>query len=197
MLLKPAMGQVSVNAEIRTQALSLWHEQGEDATAAITQMIEGLPDLDRLDLFTQQALSDLTREFLQEYLKPEWMRSTRVTALERQYFPDERTGELGSDSSVRGLAGDDRGRGPVQLQEAIAALHPDIRTWLCYVLLDFAVVDPALKELPAGRAFEFAAEMRLSDVYDAICKKEWQLNDKKWLQHKQMVQKAYAELPKD
>jgi hypothetical protein len=230
MLLKPAMGQVSVNAEIRRQALSLWHEQGEDATAAITQMIEGLPDLDRLDLFTQQELSDLTREFLQEYLKPEWMRSTRVIALERQYFPDERTGErtfekrpvegpvdprsasvvcwpdrnpseLRSDSSVHGLAGEDadrdRGRGPVQLQEAIAALHPDIRTWLGYVLLDFAVVDPTLKELPAGRAFEFAAEMQLSDVYDAICKKEWQLNDKKWLQHKQMVQKAYAELPKD
>jgi hypothetical protein len=51
--------------------------------------------------------------------------------------------------------------------------------------------------MPAGRAFEFAGEMQLSNVYDAIYKKELQLNDKKWLQHKQKVQKAYAELPKD
>lgn len=115
MLLKLATGLATVNAEsysqqaeaifsaepgttsatpthpenfIRTRALRLWHEQGEVATAAITRMIEGLPNLDRLDLFAQQELSDLTREFLQEYLRPEWMRSTLVTALERQYFPE-------------------------------------------------------------------------------------------------------------
>ena len=96
-----------------------------------------------------------------------------------------------SDSSVRGLTD------PPQLQEAIAALHPDIRTYFGYVLLDFALADPSLEDMPAGRAFEFAAEMQLSDVYDTICKKELHLNDKKWLQHKQKVQKAYAELPKD
>jgi Peptidase family M48 len=209
MLLKLATGLVTVNAEsysqqaeaifsaepgttsatpthpenfIRTRALRLWHEQGEASTAAITRMIEGLPNLDRLDLFTQQELSDLTREFLQEYLRPGWMRSTLVTALERQYFPD-----------AVGLAGG----APAQLQEAIAGLHPDIRTYLGYVLLDFALADPSLGDMPAGRAFEFAGEMQLSDVYDAIYKKELQLNDKKWLQHKQRVQKAYAELPKD
>jgi hypothetical protein len=185
MLLKLATGLATVNAErenfIRTQALRLWHEQGEDAAAAIRQMIEGVPDLDRLDLFAQQELSDLTRQFLQEYLRPGWMRSTLVTALERQYFPE----------------GGDRNRGPAQLQEVIAGLHPDIRTYFGYVLLDFALADPSLEDMPAGRAFEFAGEMQLSDVYDAICKKELQLNDKKWLQHKQKVQVAYAELPKD
>jgi hypothetical protein len=206
---------------IRTQALRLWHEQGEAATAAITRMIEDPPDLDRLDLFSQQELDDLTRKFLQEYLRPGWMRSTLVMALERQYFPDERTFEKrtreqspfegtgdtrsasavfgqdrdsadpGSASAVRGLTD------PPQLQAAIAGLHPDIRTYFGYVLLDFALADPSLEDMPAGRAFEFAEEMQLSDVYDAICKKELQLNDKKWLQHKQKVQKAYAELPKD
>jgi len=175
---------------IRTQALRLWHEQGEAATDAITRLIEGIPDLDRLDLFTQQELSDLTWEFLQEYLRPGWMRSTLVTALERQYFPDESPFE----KRTREGAAD---RGPAQLREAIAGLHPDIRNYFGYVLLDFALADPSLEDMPAGRAFEFAGEMQLSDVYDAICKKEWQLNDKKWLQHKQKVQKAYAELPKD
>jgi Zn-dependent protease with chaperone function len=231
MLLKLATGLVTVNADsysrqaeaifsaepgttsatpthqenfIRTRALRLWNEQGEAATAAITRMIEGLPDLDRLDLFSRQELSDLTREFLQEYLRPGWIRSTLVTALERQYFPDESpfegTGDIRSASAV---FEQDRNtdahvvRQSSQLQEAIAGLHPDIRTYLGYVLLDFALADPSLEDMPAGRAFEFAAEMQLSDVYDAICKKELQLNDKKWLQHKQKVQKAYAELPKD
>ena len=169
---------------IRTRALRLWHEQGEDAAAAIRQTIEGMPDLDRLDLFTRQALSDLTRQFLQEYLRPGWIRSTLIIALERQYFPD--TGEnSGGEAEV------------AQLQETIAGLHPDIRNYFGYVLLDFALADPSLEDMPAGRAFEFAGEMQLSDVYDSICKKELQLNDKKWLQHKQKVQKAYAELPKD
>jgi Zn-dependent protease with chaperone function len=230
MLLKLATGLVTVNADsysqqaeaifsaepgttsampthpenfIRTRALRLWHEQGEAATGAITRMIEGLPGLDRLDLFTQRELSDLTRQFLREYLRPGWIRSTLVTALERQYFPEG--GGKATDGEVGGREAADRDAanrgvadcGVAQLQEAIAGLHPDIRTYFGYVLLDFALADPSLEDMPAGRAFEFAGEMQLSDVYDAICKKEWQLNDKKWLQHKQKVQKAYAELPKD
>jgi hypothetical protein len=227
MLLKLATGLTTVNAEsysrqaeaifsaepgttsvtpthpenfIRTRALRLWHEQGEAATAAITRMIEGLPSLDRLDLFTRQQLSDLTRQFLQEYLRPGWMRSTLVTALERQYFPNP-GGPAADQSAVnRNAAAQEEAaqdRGAAHLQEAIAGLHPDIRTYFGYVLLDFALADPSLEDMPAGRAFEFAGEMQLSDVYDTICKKELQLNDKKWLQHKQKVQKAYAELPKD
>jgi Peptidase family M48 len=234
MLLKLATGLTTVNAEsysrqaeaifsaepgtksdtpthpenfIRTRALRLWHEQGEAATAAISQMIEGLPDLDRLDLFTQQQLSDLTREFLQEYLRPAWIRSTLVMALEQQYFQTSgKTCERAA-NAANSVFGQDGGSAdsasgnsmpePAQLQETIAGLHPDIRTYFGYVLLDFALADPSLEDMPAGRAFEFAAEMQLSDVYDTICKKELQLNDKKWLQHKQKVQKAYAELPKD
>jgi hypothetical protein len=222
MLLKLATGLTTVNAEsygqqaeaifsaepgttsatptrpenfIRTRALRLWHEQGEAATAAITRMIEGLPDLDRLDLFARQQLSDLTRQFLQEYLRPGWMRSTLVTALERQYFANG-GGLSEADGRAQSVPGSVK-RGAAQLQEAIAGLHPDIRTYFGYVLLDFALADPSLEDMPAGRAFEFAGEMQLSDVYDAIYKKELQLNDKKWLQHKQKVQKAYAELPKD
>jgi hypothetical protein len=181
---------------IRTRALRLWHEQGEAATAAITRMIEGLPDLDRLDLFTRQQLSDLTRQFLREYLRPEWMRSTLVMALERQYFPEDG----GAADRNRGAGVNDEEpvtQGAAQLQEAMAGLHPDIRTYFGYVLLDFALADPSLEDMPAGRAFEFAGQMQLSDVYDTIYKKELQLNDKKWQQHKQKVQKAYAELPKD
>jgi hypothetical protein len=83
------------------------------------------------------------------------------------------------------------------LAAAIAGMHPDIRTYFGYVLLDFALADPSLEEMPAGRALEFAGEMRLSDVYDTICKKELQLNDKKWQQQKEKLLNAYAGLSKD
>jgi hypothetical protein len=184
MLLKLATGltAVSVDRELRTRALHLWHGQGEAAAPEITRMIEGFPDLGRLDLFWQQELKELTYDFLQEYLRPEWMRTTMITGLRRQYFPSDEPGS---------------GRPPEELAAAIAGMHPDIRTYFGYVLLDFAQADPSLEEMPAGRALEFAEEMRLSDIYETICKKELQMNDKKWLQQKEKLLKAYAELSKD
>lgn len=179
---------------IRTRALRLWHEQAAAAAPAITRMIEGLPDLDRLDLFSQQELNDLTRDFLQEYLRPEWFRTTLVTGLAQQYFRDL----FGAPAPAADLATAPSERQPAQpipaeqLVAAIAALHPGVRTYFGYVLLDFALADPSLEEMPAGRALEFAAEMELSAVYDTICKKELQFSDKKWQQHKQKVQTAYS-----
>jgi hypothetical protein len=151
--------EVGGKHSIRTQALRLWHEQKEGAMASITRMIEGIAGLNRLDLFAQQELSVLTRDFLQEYLRPDWFRTTLVTALERQYFPD--TGHEMQDAA---------GREPEHLREAIAGLPPDIRRYFGYVLLDFAIADPALEDKSAGRAFEFAGEMKLSDIYDGVWK---------------------------
>jgi hypothetical protein len=184
MLLKLATGltAVSVDRELRTRALHLWHGQGEAAAPEIARMIEGFPDLGRLDLFGQQELKELTHDFLQEYLRPEWMRTTMITGLRQQYFPRDEPGS---------------GRPPEELAAAIAGMHPDIRTYFGYVLLDFALADPSLEEMPAGRALEFAGDMRLSDIYETIFKKELQLNDKKWLQEKEKLLKAYAELSKD
>jgi hypothetical protein len=51
--------------------------------------------------------------------------------------------------------------------------------------------------MPAGRALEFAGELQLSEVYETICRKELQLNDKKWQQQKEKLLKAYAGLSKD
>ena len=188
---------------IRARALRLWHEdQGMVAPAAvgdvavagregavgnvatpgaeevIVRMIEGRPELDRLDLFSQRELNELTALFLQEYLQPKWIQSTLVMGLVREYFP-------GGLEVGRGI---DAGR----LIDAITGAHPSIRDYFAYVLLDFALADPSLEEMPAGRAFEFAGEMQLTAAYDPIYKKELQLSDKKWQQHKQKVLDAYT-----
>ena len=73
---------------IRTHALRLWFEKKEAAEPEITRMIEGLPELDRLDIFSQKELAGLTRDFLLYYLRPKWFQSTLVTSLARQYFQD-------------------------------------------------------------------------------------------------------------
>jgi Peptidase family M48 len=173
---------------IRTRALYLYSVQGETAGPAIAGMIEGVPDLSRLDLFVQQELTDLTYDLLQEYLRPEWMRTELITGLWQQYFPREGTVVDGEARAIRQ---------PEQLAAAIEGMHPDIRTYFGYVLLDFALADPSLEDMPAGRALEFAGELRLSEVYETICKKELQLNDKKWQQQKEKLLKAYAGLSKD
>jgi hypothetical protein len=177
MLLKVATGltKVSVGTEIRTRVLELWHGQGEAAAPEIARVIEGVPDLDRLDLFVQQDLKELTYDFLQEYLRPEWMRTTMITGLQQQYFPRGAEGVArppGAERAAGSRGGIREVRPPERLAAVLAGMHPDIRTYFGYVLLDFALADPSLEGRPAGRALEFAAEMQLSDVYDTICKKE-------------------------
>jgi hypothetical protein len=179
---------------IRTRALYLYSLQGETAGPAIAGMIEGVPDLSRLDLFVQQELYDLTYDLLQEYLRPEWMQTELIKGLRQQYFPREKKGTGGKDRA----GGEARAlRRLEQLAAAMEGMHPDIRTYFGYVLLDFALADPSLEDMPAGRALEFAGELQLSEVYETICRKELQLNDKKWQQQKEKLLKAYAGLSKD
>ena len=159
------------------------------AEEAIVRMIEGKHELDRLDLFAQRELNELTALFLQEYLRPKWFQSTLVMGLAREYFP-------GGLEMVRGGDGDDLA-GRERLVDTLTGAHSSIRDYFAYVLLDFALADPTLEEMPAGRAFEFAGEMQLTAAYDPIYKKELQLSDKKWQQHKQKVFEAYATAAKD
>jgi hypothetical protein len=181
---------------IRARALKLWHEEqgmvvasGSEgmrgaAEEAIVRMIEGKPELDRLDLFSQRELNELTALFLQEYLRPKWLQSTLVMGLAREYFPGGL--EMGRDNG-----------GVDRLIDTLTGAHSSIRDYFAYMLLDFALADPSLEEMPAGRAFEFAEEMQLTAAYDPIYKKELQLSDKKWQQHKQKVFEAYATAAKD
>ncbi|GGB11186.1 M48 family metalloprotease [Puia dinghuensis] len=169
---------------IRTRALRLWQEQQDQAEQAITRMIEGRPELDRLDLFSQATLHALTRNLLLEFLQPEQLRSATVLGLAHQYFPDlswpATTATNTSANPGEGATENIRER----LVTALAGAQPSIRDYFSYLLLDFALVDPSLEELLPGRALAFAGEIGLSAVYEPICKKELQLGDKKWQQYK-------------
>jgi hypothetical protein len=205
LLSKITPGSASVHADatphpeniLRAQALRLWHKQKEAAEPAITQMIEGVPELDRLDIFVQKELAELTREFLQLYLSPPWFHSTLVKDLAGQYFPAGITSDKAASTAERsGSPQQEPGSAGPSVREQITATisvaHDSVKEYFSYLLLDFALVDPSLEEAPSGRAFQFAEEMQLAAPYASIVKKELQLSDKKLQQYRQQVLTAYA-----
>lgn len=165
---------------IRAKAIQLWHDKKEVAEEEIIKMIEGISDLDQLDIFRQKELTQLTRNFLQLFLKPKWFQSTMVISQAKQYFPD--------------FTWDEKAVLNEKLIETIGSAHQSVKDYLGYILLDFALVDKTLEEIPSGWAFQFAEDMQLRDSYDTIIKKELKLSDKKLHQHKQKMLSAYYEV---
>lgn len=162
---------------IRARAIRLWHEKKQDAEAEIIQMIEGVTDLDQLDIFKQQMVSELTKKFIQLYLKPKWFQSAVVISHARQYFPQFNL--------------DDQITLQDEFRESIEKAHGSMKDYLSYVLLDFALLDKVLEDVPAGWAFQLAEDLSLKDAFDAIVKKELKQSDKKLQQYKQKALTAY------
>ncbi len=165
---------------IRAKAIQLWHEKKEMAEEEINKMIEGSSNLDQLDIFRQAELSGLTKEFLQLFLKPKWFQSTMVTSLAKQYFADFSFAENALLTEA--------------LQQKISQSDQSIKDYLAYVILDFALADPALEEIPLGWSYQFAEDLQLKDTYDNIIKKEMKFSDKRLSQHKQKNLAAYYEV---
>ncbi len=165
---------------IRAKAIQLWHDKKELADEEIVKMIEGSVDLDQLDIFKQKDLAQLTRQFLQLFIKPGWFQSTMILSQAKQYFAD--------------FALDEKALLTEALVERIQTAHQSIRDYLGYVLLDFVLVDASLEEIPSGWAFQFAEDMGLKESYDAIIKKEMKFSDKRLTQHKQKSLAAYYEV---
>lgn len=165
---------------IRAKALQLWHEKKEAAEDEIIKMIEGTSDLDKLDIFRQKELAQLTRQILQLFLKPKWFQTAMVMSQAKQYFADFTVDEKALLSPA--------------LVDGIASAHNSVKDYLGYLLLDFVLVDTVLEEIPAGWAFQFAEDLQLKEQFNAIIKKEMKLSDKKLATYKQQVLSAYYEV---
>ena len=165
---------------IRAKAIQLWDERKEAAEEEIISLIEGLANLDQLDIFRQKELAELTRRFLQLFLKPKWFQSTMVISQAQQYFPD--------------FAMDEKALLNETIISAISNAHSSIKDYFSYVLMDFSLVDSTLEEIPVGWSFQFAEDAQIKDNYDAIIKKEMKLSDKKLQVYKQKMLKAYYDV---
>ncbi len=162
---------------IRAKSLQIWRDDNSNADERITKMIIANATIDHLDIFQQQDLSKLTRTFLELFLKPRWMQTALILSQAKQFFPDFKMEE----NIVLTNA----------LKETIEQSDKSIKEYLCYLLLDFSLVDPELDIVPSGWAFQFAEEVALKEIFDNIIKKEMILSEKKLKQYKENSLSAY------
>jgi Zn-dependent protease with chaperone function len=165
---------------IRARAIQLWHDNPADADKEIGRMIEGITDMDTLDIFKQKSLTGVTNKFLQLFLKPKWFQSVLTQSLLKQYSKDFKLDE-------QAVLTED-------FIQSIEESHVSIKDYLCYVMIDFIMVDPSLEIIPFGWGFQFAEDVKLKDTFDDIIKKELKLSDKKLQQHKDKSLAAYYEV---
>lgn len=165
---------------IRARALQIWHEKKEEAEDDIVKMIEGITDIDQLDIFRQKELATLTREFLQLSLKPKWMQGTLQLSHAKSFFTDFSLSEnilLTADFT-----------------EKISQTHSSIKDYLCYILLDLVFIDSSIEEPAFGWAFQLSEDLGLKTAFDAVVKKELNHSDKKLQQHRTKSLSAFYEV---
>ena len=141
---------------IRARALRLWAENDDALADWLTRVIEGPLALDELDLAGQRRVARLTRRFLAEMLRPRWFQTEPVLAHARAFFPDFAPGIAPDDALANELRTDD------------AAL----REYLCYLLLDFAVADRDLEDVPLAAALDWSRRLDVAEPFEKLALKE-------------------------
>lgn len=137
---------------IRARALKLWAEGGTAAEPEISRMIEGPLDLGRLSLLGQERLTDLTRRILVRFLQAAWLRTEALLAHSRLFFPDLNPEEHGDLETAA-------------IKEELAGAADSVRSYLSYVLLDLATVDPRLEQAPLAAAVGLAEDLGIADAF--------------------------------
>lgn len=164
---------------IRARALKLWVEQGDDATPAISAMLEGPLALDQLDLLGQRRVAGHTRRLIEELIAPDWFRSERVLAYVRSFFEDFRPRQARpSDES---------------LAAELATRDKALQEYYCYLLLDFATVDRDLEELPLAAAVVLSRRLGLAERFKEIAIRELKLTKKRFGQLEGRADELLAE----
>src|SRR5262249_40574898 len=131
---------------------------GREADQEIRRMIEGTFSLNTLDLLGQQRLTGLTRRLVCLLLAPKWFRTESVLGQARLYFNDFQPAGPGETDKT--------------LVEELAMTDERLRDYLCYILLDFAAVDPELEQAPLAAAFLIADRLKLGERLGQLATKE-------------------------
>jgi hypothetical protein len=142
---------------IRARALRLWCEAGAEearvaqADAWLRAVLEGSLRTESLDMTAQLKLAALTRRVIARFLRPRPLRSQTLLALAHRFFDD--------------LAPTDDA--DVTLPEEIAAA-PGTHDYVAALLLDFAVADRSLEDVPFAAAIELARTFGLPDAFERL-----------------------------
>jgi hypothetical protein len=140
---------------IRARALKLWQEQREGATAQITTMVEGKTALDELDLPGQKRLTFATRRLLENLLQPKWFQTPATLGHAKLFFENFQPAN-----------------GDAPPLDDLKSADPNLREYLCYVLLDFAKADTELEDLPLAAALELSRQLEFDAQFEKLAAKE-------------------------
>jgi hypothetical protein len=146
-------------AFIRARSLVLWQEKRDAAAADINHMIEGVAALDELDLIGQMRLTAQTRRLLEYLLHPRWFQTPAVLGHAKLYFNDFQAA-VGQVSFV---------------PDGLILTDARLREYLCYVLLDFAKVDPDLDDMPLAATLHLSQQLELDGQFEKLAAKELKL----------------------
>jgi hypothetical protein len=142
---------------VRARALRLWceaHAARDEAAVAeaeswLRTVLEGPLAIDALDLLGQHRLTAITRRVIGQFIRPRALRSPELVAWARRFFPDAQAADAPD-----------------------AALHDDLAAgahdYVAALLLDFAVADRSLEDVPLAQAIVLARDLGLSEPFEKL-----------------------------
>ena len=115
-------------------------------------------------MFRKQVVFDVTKELIAIILKPKWTQSDYCIALYKQYFKNfDKKSDVFIDEVFK---------------LKIANSKKNLKEYYAYVMLDFALCDPDLKDGFVGHILDISEQLELEDSLKTILKKELNLTEK-------------------
>lgn len=152
---------------IRARALQLWFDKKNNLDQAITQMIVGDVELERLDLIQRDKHCELTLRTIDAILRHEWLRTDAALAHARLFNDKYQWKRLPTQDLE-------------SLSLEISKQHESIQKFIAYVLLDFATTERELEDLPLAASMDLAERFEISVLFREIARKELKMRVKQW-----------------
>ena len=161
---KGSDGETHPENFIRAKSLEIFQNDNANFYSKVEKIISGKTDLHQLNLFNKKLVFDITKELISIILKPKWTQSEYCTALYKQYFSN-------SDKKTDAFIDD-------AFKLKIENSKKNLKEYYAYVMLDFALCDPDLKEAFIGHILDISEQVGLEDEMKTILKKELNLTEK-------------------
>lgn len=161
---KGSDGETHPENFIRAKALEIFEKDNANYYSKTQKIISGKTDLHQLNLFNKKLVFDTTKELISIILKPKWSQSEYCNVLYKQYFSN-------SDKKTDAFIDD-------AFKLKIENSKKNLKEYYAYVMLDFALCDPDLKEAFIGHILDISEQLGLEDEMKTILKKELNLTEK-------------------
>ncbi|MBL4756005.1 MAG: M48 family metalloprotease [Flavobacteriales bacterium] len=165
---------------IRALAAEWTKEEPEQAEEKILELIQGLLNVEHLDIFQQEYMQEQTKKTLQVLLGPKWFRTDPTEQLAKDYFKNFKFQEKAKFTKDE-LA-------------ILLKVGKSTKEYLSYLLMDFCMVDPELSVIPFAQASMIAKTLELDEIFEKIVMKELKLSKKAFKETKRVWEVEFEKL---